>query len=83
MTEDVLELAHQAEEHGHFDEAVALHQGLINRYPHNPVIWRSLADLNYRARRQSEAVQAYDRALQEGLINPELEQWLKKYRSQP
>jgi hypothetical protein len=83
VTDDALELARSAEAHGNFEEAVALHESLLGRYPHNPVIWRSLGDLYYRAHRQDEAVKAFDRALEEGLMNQELERWLEKYRSQP
>lgn len=83
VTEDALALARQAEDKGDRDSAVALHRGLLSRFPDNPVVWRSLGDLYYRAGLREQAVDAYDQALQKGLMNDELKEWLIKYRSQP
>ncbi len=83
VTEDALELARKAEDSGDRESALAIHKGLLSRFPENPVIWRSLGDLHYRAGEKDAAVEAYDQALQKGLMNGELEDWLTKYRSQP
>jgi hypothetical protein len=83
ITEDALGLARQAEEAGHADAALALHETLLARFPANAVVWRSLGDLHYRAGRKAEALKAYDEALRKGLNQPDLKDWLEKYRSQP
>ena len=83
VTEDALDLARKAEDAGNWDSALAIHQGLLARFPHNPTVWRSLGDLHYRAGHKAEAVAAYDKALENGLLDQELGDWLIKYRSQP
>jgi hypothetical protein len=83
VTEDSLENARRLEDAGHLDEAVAVHQNLLGLYPHNPKIWRSLGDLQYRAGHHDQALQAYDKAFENGLDDADLKTWVAKYRSQP
>ena len=83
VTEDSLENARHLEDSGHLDEAVAVHRNLLGLYPHNPRIWRSLGDLQYRAGHHDLALQAYDKAFENGLDDADLKTWVAKYRSQP
>lgn len=83
VTDETLADASQAEQAGHWDEALAIHKALLIRFPESPQVWRSLGDLHFRAGHRDEAVEAYDKALSFGLMNEELKDWLTKYRSQP
>jgi hypothetical protein len=78
-----LQRARQLEDSGQWDQAVGVHQWLLGIAPGDALVWRSLADLQYRTGRKAEAIQSYDLAFQHGLINPLLQAWLAKYRSQP